>query len=95
MFPLSITKIICIKVSQSNENFDEEEIKKIYPLSSSIQSKLASIERYLISSHQKEKLYEESLAVANIKSDPNYFIRYAKKNIVCVLVILVLFMIKR
>ena len=33
---------------------------------------------------QKEKLYEESLAVAKIKSDPNYFIRYAKKFSVCV-----------
>ena len=43
---------------------------KIYPLSPSIQSKLASIERDLISSHQKEKLYEESLAEAKIKSDP-------------------------
>ena len=41
------------------------------PLSPSIQSKLASIERDIISSHQKEKLYEESLAVAKIKSDPN------------------------
>ena len=55
----------------------------IYPLSPSIQSK-ASIERDLISSHQKEKLYEESLAVAKIKSDPNYFIRYANKFSVCV-----------
>ena len=67
---------------------------KIYPLSPSNQSKLASIERDLILSHQKEKLYEESLAIAKIKSDPNYFFRYAK-NLVYVLVILVLFMIKR
>ena len=69
---------------------NRSKLKKIYPLSPSIQSKLASIERGLISSHQKENL----LAVAKIKSDPNYLFRYAKK-IVYVLVILVLFMIKR
>ena len=67
---------------------------KIYPLSPSIQSKLANIERDLISSHQKEKLYEESLAVAKIKSDPNFF-PDMQTNLVCVLMILVLFMIKR
>ena len=63
-------------------------------MSPSIQSKLANIERDLISSHQKEKLYEESLAVAKMKSDPNYFSDMQRK-LVCVLVILVLFMIQR
>ena len=53
-------------------------------MSPSIQSKLADIERDLMSGHQKEKLYEESPAVAKIKSDPNYFFRYAKKFSVCV-----------
>ena len=46
-------------------------LEKIYPIYASIQSKLARIERDLISSHQQEQLYEESLAVAKIKSDPN------------------------
>ena len=69
-------------------------LKKISPLSLSVQSKLVSIERDLLSSHQKEKMSEESLAVTRIKSDSKYFFRYAKK-IVCVLVKLALFMIKR
>ena len=56
------------------------QLKNIYPLSPSIQSKLASIERDLISSHQKEKLYEKSLAVAKMKSDPTYFFQICPKN---------------
>ena len=39
----------------------------------------ASIERDLISSHEKEKLYEESLAVAKIKSDLNFFFQICKQ----------------
>ena len=38
-------------------------LKKRSPLSLSVQSKLVSIERDLLSSHQKEKMSEESLAV--------------------------------
>ena len=38
------------------------------------------IERDLISSHQKEKLYEESLAVAKIKPDPNDFFQICTKK---------------
>ena len=56
-----------------------EKLKKVYTLSPSIQSKLADIERDLILSHQKEKLYEESLAVAKIKSDPNDFFQICKE----------------
>ena len=41
-----------------------------------MQSKLAIIDRDLISSHQKEKRYEESLAVTKIKYDANYFFIY-------------------
>ena len=80
MFPLSISKSVS-KFHRAKKSFmrKRSKLKKIYPLSPSIQSKLASIERDLISSHQKE----ESLAVAKIKSDPNYFSRYAKKMCVC------------
>ena len=48
-------------------------LKKRSPLSLSVQSKLVSIERDLLSSHQKEKMSEESLAVTRIKSDSKYF----------------------
>ena len=64
------------------------------PLSLSVQSKLVSIERDLLSSHQKEKMSEESLAVTRIKSDSKY-ISDMLRNLVCVLVKLALFMIKR
>ena len=59
-------------------------LKQLYPLSPSFQSKLANIERDLISSHKKEKLYEESLAVTKIKSDPNLFFSDMQRNLVCV-----------
>ena len=38
---------------------------------------LIKIEQAICYSHLKEKLNEESRAVAKIKSDPNYFFRYA------------------
>ena len=44
-------------------------LKKTSPQTLSVQSKLVSIERDLISSQQKEKMFEESLAVTKIKSD--------------------------
>ena len=40
---------------------------------------LIKIEQAICDSHLKEKLNEESRDVAKIKSDPNYFFRYAKK----------------
>ena len=40
-----------------------------------------SIEQSICESHSKEKLYDETLAVTRIKSDPNFFFRYAKKFI--------------
>ena len=52
-------------------------LKKKTPLTLSVQSKLVSIERDLILSYQKEKMFEESLAVTM------YFFRYAKKFSVC------------
>ena len=36
-------------------------------------SELISIEQTICDSHNKEKLYDETLAVTKIKSDPNFF----------------------
>ena len=41
---------------------------------------LIKIEQPICDSHFKEKLNEEYIAVAKIKSDPNFFFRYAKKK---------------
>ena len=42
-----------------------------------------SIEKAICTSHNKEKLFDEALAVNKIKSDPNFFFRYAKKFSIC------------
>ena len=39
----------------------------------SISSKIMSIEQSIWESYSKEKLYDETLAVTRIKSDPNIF----------------------
>ena len=49
----------------------------------SISSKIMSIEQSICENHSKEKLYDETLAVTKIKSDPNFFFRYAKKFSIC------------
>ena len=46
-------------------------------------TQLIKIEQAICDSHLKEKLNEESIAVAKIKSDPKFFFRYAKKNSIC------------
>ena len=46
-------------------------------------TQLIKIEQAMCDSHFKEKLNEESIAVAKIKSDPNFFFRYAKKISIC------------
>ena len=46
-----------------------------------------SIEQSICESHSKEKLYDETLAVTRIKSDPNLFFRYAKKFSICTMAI--------
>ena len=43
----------------------------------------SNIEQDICDSHLKGQLNEESRAVAKIKSDPNYFFRYAKRNSIC------------
>ena len=42
-----------------------------------------SIEQSICDSHTKEKLYDETLAVTRIKSDPNFFFRHANKFSIC------------
>ena len=46
-------------------------------------TQLINIEKAICHSHFKEKLNEESIAVAKIKGDPIFFFRYAKKNSIC------------
>ena len=46
-------------------------------------NQLNKIEQTSCDSHFKEKLNEESIAVAQIKNDPHFFFRYAKKNSIC------------
>ena len=56
--------------------------KKVHT-NSSISSKIMSIEQSICESHSKEKLYDKTLAVTRIKSDSNFFFRYAKKFSIC------------
>ena len=53
-------------------------------------TQLIKIKQAICDSHLKEKVNEESITVAKIKSDPIFFLRYAKK-LVSVRVILDLF----
>ena len=53
---------------------------KFRKVSSKSITQLIKIEQAICDSHFKEKLNEESIAVAKIKSDPNFFFRYAKKK---------------
>ena len=48
--------------------------------SNKIERRLTQIEHDICASHQNEKVHDENVAIAKIKSDPNYFFRYAKKN---------------
>ena len=42
-------------------------------------AKINQIEKDIGQSHYEEQKHNESIAVSRIKSDPNYFFRYAKK----------------
>ena len=48
-----------------------------------ISSKIMSIEQTICDSHNKKILYDETIAVTKIKSDPNFFFKYAKKFNMC------------
>ena len=44
-----------------------------------IQNLISSIESDILCSHKNERLHEEELAVSRIKTDSNFFFRFAKK----------------
>ena len=46
-------------------------------------SQLLYIEEQISSSHLKEKIHEEQVAVSKIKADPKHFFRYAKRYSIC------------
>ena len=46
-------------------------------------SQLLSIEEQISSSHLKEKIHEEHVAVSKIKVDPKHFFMYAKRYSIC------------
>ena len=46
-------------------------------------SQLLSIEKQISSSHLKEKIHEEHVAVSKIKVDPKHFFMYAKRYSIC------------
>lgn len=58
-------------------------LKKASPPPVNLSNKLIDIEQKISDSHSAEKNSEEALAIAKIKSDPNYFFKYAKKHSVC------------
>ena len=86
MFPPKCYKINYVSKFHTERKILMKKRTKLFfksPLSLSVQSKLVSIERDLLSSHQKEKMFQESLAVTKIKSDFKYFLRYTNKFSVC------------
>ena len=57
---------------------------KLCKMSSTISiTQLIKIEQAICESHFKEKLNEESIAVAKVKSDPNFFFRFTKEVSMC------------
>ena len=42
-----------------------------------------NVEQFVYDSHNHKKLHDEKHAVSKIKTDPNYFLRYAMKHSVC------------
>ena len=70
------------KFHRKRERFWCESGKARKMSSTKSNTQLIKIEQAICDSHFKEKLNEESIAVAKIKSDPNFFIRYTKKNCV-------------
>ena len=64
----------CMHVPTKNHSKNKK-LRKMSSTKSNTQ--LIKIEQAICDSHLKEKLNEESIAVAKIKSDPNFFFRYA------------------
>ena len=58
-------------------------LSRIILLTPQIISQLLYIEEQTSSSHLKEKINEEHVAVSKIKVDPKHFFRYAKRYSIC------------
>ena len=46
-------------------------------------AQILHLEELICDSHTQEKLHDEEIVVTKIKTDPNYFFRYAKKHSLC------------
>ena len=46
-------------------------------------AQILHLEVLICDNHTQEKLHDEEIAVTKIKTDPNYFFRYAKKHSIC------------
>ena len=46
-------------------------------------AQILHLEELICDSHTQEKLHDEEIALTKIKTDPNYFFRYAKKHSIC------------
>ena len=46
-------------------------------------AQILHLEELICDSHTQENLHDEEIAVTKIKTDPNYFFRYAKKHSIC------------
>ena len=49
------------------------------PGSLNLENLILSIESDILNSHKSERLHEEEMAISKIKSDSNFFFRFAKK----------------
>ena len=54
---------------------------KSHILVSEKKAQILHVEEFICESHRQEKLHDEEIAVTKIKMDPNYFFRYAKKQV--------------
>ena len=46
-------------------------------------AQILHLEELICDSHTQEKLHDEEIVLTKIKTDPNYFFRYAKKHSIC------------
>ena len=73
-----------LEVLQRKKDFDEKraKLKKrliCCPGSLNLENLILSIESDILNSHISERLHEEEMAISKIKSDSNFFFRFAKK----------------
>ena len=46
-------------------------------------AQILNLEELICDSHTQEKLHDEEIAVTKLKTDTNYFFRYAKRHSIC------------